>query len=118
MTGATSFAPSDSRCDRPAGSTVIVVVAHYRAAPGNADAVAAALQEYAPQVRSEPGCAGFDAHRRRDDPAEFVLYERYLGQTEFDAHVASAHYEAIARDRIRPLLADRTVAFYEPLGPG
>lgn len=103
---------------RSSDPAMIVVVARYRAAPGNADAVAAALQEYMPHVRAEPGCAGFEAHRGRDDPAEFVLYERYLGPAAFDAHVASSHYETIARDRIRSLLADRTVTFFEQLDPG
>lgn len=111
MMGAISFGPSDSRCD----AQMIVIVARYRARPGAAEDVAAALREYTPLVRAESGCVGFAAHRNRDDPDEFMLYESYRGQAEFDAHASSPHYATIARDRIRPLLSERSVTFYEPL---
>ncbi|MGE3288623.1 MAG: putative quinol monooxygenase [Pseudonocardia sp.] len=93
----------------------VVVVAHYRVRPGAADEVAAALREYTGLVRAEPGCLGFTAHRDRADPEAFALYESYRSQADLDAHVASEHYARIARDRIRPLLAERTVAFYDVL---
>lgn len=99
--------------DQRAGA--IVVVAHYRARPGAADEVVEALREYTRVVRTEPGCVSFTAHRDRADPDAFVLYEVYRSQADLDAHVASDHYATIARDRIRPLLAERTVALYDAL---
>jgi quinol monooxygenase YgiN len=95
----------------------VVVVAHYRTQAGADDKVAALLAEYTGLVRAEPGCAGFSAHRAREDPREFVLFEHYQDRAAFDQHVASEHYASIARDRIRPLLDRREVAFYgEALG--
>jgi quinol monooxygenase YgiN len=95
----------------------VVVVAHYRAQAGADDEVAALLADYSALVRAEPGCAGFSAHRGREDPQDFVLFEHYQDQAAFDQHVASEHYAAIARDKIRPLLESREVAFYgEALG--
>ncbi|WP_236795592.1 putative quinol monooxygenase [Amycolatopsis sp. GM8] len=94
---------------------MIAVVGRYLARPGTEEEVAQRLREYAPIVRAEPGCAGFTVYRNRDEPGEFVLHEIYQAQEELDAHLSSPHYEAVARARIHPLLADRQVAFYEPL---
>jgi (4S)-4-hydroxy-5-phosphonooxypentane-2,3-dione isomerase len=96
----------------------VIVVARYRAQPDQADEVARLLGRYSPLVREEPGCLGFAAARSRTEPAEFVLHEHYSDQDAFDAHVASTHYAEIARDRIRPLLAERAVEFYDPVESG
>jgi (4S)-4-hydroxy-5-phosphonooxypentane-2,3-dione isomerase len=96
----------------------VIVIARYRAQPDQADEVARQLGLYSPRVREEPGCLGFAAARSRTDPADFVLHEQYHDQDAFDAHVASTHYTEIARDRIRPLLAERAVEFYDPVEPG
>ncbi len=97
--------------DRSSDETV-VVVAHYRAQPGNDDTVAELLATYAPLVRAEPGCAAFTAHRASEDPREFVLFEQYRDKAAFDAHVESVHFLEIARDRIRPMLDRRDVMLY------
>ncbi|MGH8934376.1 MAG: putative quinol monooxygenase [Egibacteraceae bacterium] len=96
---------------------MIVVIARYRAEEGADDKVAAALREYTPLTRAEPGCLAFAASQSREDPRDFVLYERYLDQAAFDAHASSPHYESIARDRIRPLLDHREVVFLDPIEP-
>lgn len=101
-TDAISSAPSGSPCDVP----MIVIMATYRARAGVADGIATALREYAPLVQAEPGCLGFTAHRNRDDPDEFVLYERYLGQAEFDVHVCVAALP-LHRTRSDPAAARR-----------
>ncbi len=90
---------------------MITVLAFYRTTPETADLVAAALIEYAEVVNTEPGCMSFRAHVDAADPNLFVLYETYHDQEAFDAHVASEHYAAIARDRIRPVLSSREVWF-------
>ncbi|TCK27628.1 quinol monooxygenase YgiN [Pseudonocardia endophytica] len=89
------------------------MVARYRTAPADADDVARLLVDYAPQVRDEPGCVSFVAARSPDDPASFVLLEHYRDQSAFDQHVNSEHYAAVARDKIRPLLTERAVEFYD-----
>ena len=99
----------------PPRQAAVVVVAHYRTKPGAGDEVAALLATYTPLVRSEPGCLCFAPHRSRDDPHAFVLYEKYRSLADLEAHRLSTHYAEIARDRIWPLLAERTVALYEAL---
>ena len=99
----------------PPEQAAVVVVAHYRAKPGAGDEVAAILATYAALVRGEPGCLDFTPHRGRDDPDAFVLYEKYRSLADLEAHRSSTNYADIARDRIWPLLAERTVALYEAL---
>jgi quinol monooxygenase YgiN len=94
----------------------IVVVARYRAAEGLAELVAAALKEYTPLTRAEPGCATFVALRSRDESREFLLYEEYDDLEALDAHRASHHFSAVARDRIWPMLESRDVTLCDVLG--
>ena len=96
---------------------MIVVIARYRAKEGAEDKVAASLREYTPLTQAEPGCVAFAASQSREDPRDFILYERYLDQAALDAHISSPHYKSIARDRIRPLLDHRHVAFLDPIEP-
>lgn len=94
---------------------MVVVVAHYRARVGNAEAVAAALRDYVPLVRAEPGCLAFTVHRSREDRREFLLHEQYRDDDALDAHRASAHFRAVARVRIWPLLERRESLLYDEL---
>lgn len=94
---------------------MVVVVARYRARVGNTEAVAAALRDYVPLVHAEPGCLAFIVHRARDDLREFLLYEHYRDDAALDAHRASAHFRAVARVRIWPLLERREAVLYDEL---
>jgi quinol monooxygenase YgiN len=96
---------------------MISIIARYRACAGAETDVSRALVEYAPIVRAEPGCLSFEVYRSVDEPAEFIVHEQYRGPAEAEAHTSSEHYATIARDRIRPLLAERQVARYQRLEP-
>ena len=90
---------------------MITILATFVAAPGNEDEVAEALREYVPLALAEPGCTAFAVYRGAEEPRRFILVERYKDRDAVDAHVASAHYAEVARDRIRPLLESRRVEF-------
>lgn len=92
-----------------------VVLATYRALPGRADDLAELLAEYQRHVRMEPGCRYFGAARDTDDPDRFILFEQYHSPEALDEHVASSHYREIAVDRVRPLLAERTIERLDPV---
>ncbi len=93
-------------------------MARYLAGDGNGDRVAELLARHAEATLAEPGCLEFVPLRGTSNPLEFVLYERYADRAAFDAHRASPHFEGIARDQIRPLLADRSADIFEPVRPG
>lgn len=91
------------------------VLARYRALPGKGDEVAELLAEYQRHVRMEPGCRYFGAARDPEDPDRFVLFEQYHSPAALDEHRASTQFREIAVERIRPLLAERTVEVLEPV---
>ena len=68
-----------------------------------------------PLSRAEPGCLQYDAHRDRDDPNSFFLFERYVDEAAFDAHGASPHFQELVLGEALPLLAARERRFLTPL---
>lgn len=72
-------------------SATRALYAEFRAVPGAGDAVASLVAGYRADVTAEPGNLRFDAHRLADDRDRFFVYEEYLDQAAFDAHVASEH---------------------------
>ena len=64
------------------------------AVPGAEEDLAAAILENAVASRAEPGAIRFDVLRAPDDPAAFLVVERYESREAFDAHRETAHYLA------------------------
>ena len=62
----------------------------FTAVSGAGDAVASLVAGYRRDVQAEPGNVRFDAHRLREDPDRFFVYEEYADEAAFAAHVASA----------------------------
>ena len=88
---------------------MFVVTVDFRAAPGQAEALLAALcQNAARSLADEPGCRRFDVCRSDEGPDRFFLYELYDDRAAFDAHRATPHYAAFA-DATRGLVAEKTV---------
>lgn len=70
-----------------------VIVARWRAKPGERAKVEALLRQLIEAVRSEPGNLGFVVHRLREDPDEFLLYETYKDEAAFLTHREMAHFK-------------------------
>lgn len=94
---------------------MVVVVTRYRARIGMTEDVAAALRDYTPLVRAEAGCLVFTVHRGREEPREFLLHEQYRDDEALEVHRASAHFRAVTRVRIRPLLERQETVLYDEL---
>ncbi|MFF7209471.1 putative quinol monooxygenase [Streptomyces sp. NPDC008238] len=102
--------PADSRPLDDARPGQIVVIARWTPAPGNHEAVRAALAELVAASRAEPGCLGYQAFRPDgSEEGDIVLVERYADQEALDAHRGSVHFRSLALERIVPLLLDRHV---------
>ncbi|MES2092732.1 MAG: putative quinol monooxygenase [Actinomycetota bacterium] len=65
--------------------------AEFRAKPGSVVRVRELITELATAVRSEPGNLLFEAHQKTDDPAAFFVYEVYVDDDAFAAHLAEEH---------------------------
>ena len=75
-----------------------------RLKPGCFDAFMAAMGvNAAASVRDEPGCLAFDLLRDRSDSHLVWLYEVYLDEAAFEAHMQSAHFLA-SRPLVEPLI--------------
>jgi quinol monooxygenase YgiN len=118
LAGPASCCPQHRRA-QVSGATPaeVALVVRYQALPGKGDEVAALLSRHAAATQAEPGCRAFVALRAARDADAFVLYEHYDSPAAVDAHLQSAHYLGLARDQIRPLLAERTVEQYLPIMP-
>ncbi len=94
-------------------STTLVVT--WRAREGEEERVAEALRHMVTASQAEPGCEHYYAHRSKDDPRDFVLYERYRDDEAFRAHQDSEHFQKWVVSEGIPRLERRVRSFYEDL---
>jgi quinol monooxygenase YgiN len=92
-----------------------VVAATYRVKPGEEEKVREVLETMAPLSRKEPGCIFYQAHRSPDDPRVFFLYEQYVDEAGYQAHMATPHFERWIKGEAIPRLESRERAFYVTL---
>jgi quinol monooxygenase YgiN len=90
-----------------------VVSAHWRAKDGKEGRLAELIEEITPPSRQEPGNLFYQAHRSPDDPRLFYLYEQYVDEAAYEAHMDSEHFTRLVKQEAIPeLLEDRERAFY------
>jgi quinol monooxygenase YgiN len=85
----------------------LLVVAQWKAAPGEANRVADILDRFLPQAQAEAGVRLFQIARGREDAAQFVFYELFADEAAFAEHQASEHFKTLILAEALPLLADR-----------
>ncbi len=61
-----------------------VVIARWVTLDEHRTEVEAILREFAPLCLIEPGCQRFVAHQSIERPNEFLLYEQYREEQDFD----------------------------------
>jgi len=66
-----------------------ILYAEFTATSGNEDRVAELVRSLAERVRAEPGNLVFAASRKRENPAEFFVYEEYADADAFEAHIGA-----------------------------
>lgn len=72
--------------------------------PGSLEAFMEAMRiNAAASVRDEPGCLVFDVLRDRSDPERVWLYEVYIDEAAFEAHMRTPHFLA-SRPLVEPLI--------------
>ena len=68
--------------------------AEFTARPGNEEAVRALVAGLTVDVRAEPGNLAFAAHTLVDNPRHWFVYEEYVDDAAFQAHI-TAPYGAV-----------------------
>ena len=89
-----------------------VVAAKWIARPEEVDEVARCVAAMVPLSRAEPGMLVYQPHRDPEDPTVFYLYEQYVDEDAYKAHVESAHFQEIGFGDAIPRLAARERSFY------
>lgn len=65
--------------------------AEFTARPGAQQQVAGLVAAYADQVRAETGCLAFDPFVRTEDKRRWVVFEAYVDDAAFGAHMTTEH---------------------------
>jgi quinol monooxygenase YgiN len=93
-----------------------VVVAIWKAKPGEEGRIREVLRIMTLLSRQEPGNLGYQAQVSTQDPSRFLLYEQYTSAQAFEAHRASAHFQHHVVGHALALLESREVSTWETLG--
>jgi quinol monooxygenase YgiN len=94
-----------------------VVAADYYAKEGKDNEVAAILQKMITISRAEPGCKLYMVNRSVDDPRKFLLYEQYVNEDGYKAHMATEPFKENILGKVVPMLESRVRHFYQVVEP-
>jgi quinol monooxygenase YgiN len=83
----------------------MILYAEFTAKPGSESQVETLISGLAEQVRREPGNTEFTVFRERDNPRKFFVFEQYLDEASFDAHIG-ADYGLIFNQRLSSLIEE------------
>jgi quinol monooxygenase YgiN len=95
----------------------LTVIARLKARPGKEAELEQALRAAVAPTHEEPGCLRYALHRSTDDPATFLLVERWVSKAALDQHMETPHLKAL-RGKFKELLDGRDVGLYELLPEG
>jgi quinol monooxygenase YgiN len=74
----------------------ITVVATAKAKPGREAELKSALFSLIAPTRREAGCLNYDMHSSPEDPTKFLFHENWTSRAHLDAHLKTAHFQAVA----------------------
>jgi quinol monooxygenase YgiN len=83
----------------------MILYAEFTAKPGSESQVETLISGLGEQVRREPGNTEFTVYRERNNPRRFFVFEQYLDEASFDAHI-SAEYGLIFNQRLGGLIEE------------
>ena len=83
----------------------VILYAEFTAKPGSESQVETLISGLAEKVRGEPGNTEFTVYRERDNPRKFFVFEQYLDEASFDAHI-SAEYGLIFNQQLSSLIEE------------
>ena len=91
-----------------------VVSAKWRAKRGKEDRLKEICAEMTEPSRAEEGNVFYQAQRSVDDPQLFYLYEQYVDEAAYQAHMDSPHFTRLVKEEAIPeILEAREREFFE-----
>ncbi len=73
----------------------ITVIATFQARTGKETELKEALITLVAPTRKEAGCLNYDLHVLPEDPAKLLFHENWTSRAHLEAHLQSAHIQAL-----------------------
>jgi quinol monooxygenase YgiN len=83
----------------------VILYAEFTAKRGSESQVEALISGLATDVRREPGNTEFTVYRERDNPRKFFVFEQYLDEASFEAHIG-AEYGVVFNRQLGSLIEE------------
>lgn len=99
-------------------SSVVVVVASFKAREGKVEEVIAGLTPIIEQTHGEAGCLAYALHRDANDPDTLVLVERWTSQVALESHFQQPYMAGLGELASELLAAPPALHFCAPLPVG
>jgi quinol monooxygenase YgiN len=97
------------------GTSVVCVGVIYKVKAGHEAEAEGYLRRLQEETRKEPGTVLYIVHRSTEDPRQFLIYEQYRSQADFDSHLATEHFQRYGKNGIRTIAESRTGGSFTPL---
>ncbi len=96
----------------------IIFDVHFEAAPGRDKELEQVLLTLREASRGEPGCLTYELSRDPENPAKFLLYEKFRDSDAHAAHLAAPHFQAFQKfsKENQELFRSTTVTSWRSLG--
>lgn len=92
-------------------SEELTVIARLKAKAGMEDIVSASLKQLIAPTRAEAGCLDYVLHRDNNDPAIWILYERWVSRAALDAHFQQPYMQQLLASAPQMLDGDVDLTF-------
>ena len=96
----------------------VIVVAVLQAKPGSEETALALLTETVDATHLEAGCRTYALHVSKQDPAQFVIIERWDDQDALNAHFGQPHMAKLTGAAGDLLAAPPTIVFTDAIALG
>jgi quinol monooxygenase YgiN len=96
----------------------LAVAVTWHARAGAEARLEAILGELAAVTRVEPGCLTYQPHRAADGAGVFFIYEQFVDEAAFNAHLESEYYRRLVLDEAVALLEHRERSVYSTVDAG
>lgn len=87
----------------------VTLIATFTALPGHREVVAGLIADFAEVVRAEPGNIVFEPFTSADSPDDFVVYERYVDDAAFQAHIGAPGGAVFNAELVQHIVGDGSV---------
>lgn len=96
----------------------LAVAVTWQARAGAQPRLEAILVELAALTRLEPGCLAYQPHRAADGTPVLFIYEQFVDDAAFNAHLQSEYYGRLVLGEAVALLAHRERTVYSTIDFG